>query len=53
MVEAGWHYCPTSESDDFVRCAYCDLSLDGWEPKDNPRWVIALLIMEGLAYSMQ
>ncbi|KAI9830821.1 MAG: hypothetical protein M1819_005346 [Sarea resinae] len=36
MVEAGWYYCPTPESDDFVSCAYCSLSLDGWEPKDNP-----------------
>ena len=36
MVEAGWYYCPTTESDDFVKCPYCSLSLDGWEPKDNP-----------------
>ncbi|EXJ87887.1 hypothetical protein A1O1_04814 [Capronia coronata CBS 617.96] len=36
MVEAGWHYAPTPESDDFVSCVYCKLSLDGWEPKDNP-----------------
>ncbi|KAH0534121.1 hypothetical protein FGG08_007279 [Glutinoglossum americanum] len=36
MVEAGWYYCPTPDSDDFVSCAYCGLSLDGWEPKDNP-----------------
>lgn len=36
MIEAGWYYCPTLESDDFVKCSYCSLSLDGWEPKDNP-----------------
>ncbi|KAL8761762.1 MAG: hypothetical protein Q9184_002161 [Pyrenodesmia sp. 2 TL-2023] len=36
MIEAGWYYCPTPESDDFVKCCYCNLSLDGWEPKDNP-----------------
>lgn len=36
MVEAGWYYAPTPESDDFVSCTYCKLSLDGWEPKDNP-----------------
>ena len=36
MVSAGWHFAPTLESDDFVSCAYCKLSLDGWEPKDNP-----------------
>ena len=42
MVDAGWHYCPTIESDDFVRCAYCSLSLDGWEPKDDPQYVPGL-----------
>lgn len=36
MVEAGWHFAPTDECEDFVSCAYCKLSLDGWEPKDNP-----------------
>ena len=36
MAEAGWYYCPTPESDDFVKCPYCSLSLDGWEPKDKP-----------------
>ena len=39
MVDAGWYYCPTTESDDFVKCPYCQLSLDGWEPKDKPLWV--------------
>ncbi len=36
MVDAGWYYCPTLESDDFVSCPYCSLCLDGWEPKDKP-----------------
>ena len=36
MIEAGWYYCPTPECDDYAKCPYCDLSLDGWEPKDNP-----------------
>ncbi|KAK2768263.1 hypothetical protein FQN54_000115 [Arachnomyces sp. PD_36] len=36
LVEAGWYFCPTEESEDFVSCAYCKLSLDGWEPKDDP-----------------
>ena len=44
MVDAGWYYCPTIESDDFVRCAYCSLSLDGWEPKDDPQYVSRLTI---------
>ena len=42
MVDAGWHYCPTVESDDYARCAYCSLSLDGWEPKDDPQYVSEL-----------
>lgn len=37
MVEGGWYYCPTPESDDLVRCCYCSLSLDGWESKDDPQ----------------
>jgi Inhibitor of Apoptosis domain len=36
MAAAGWHFAPTPEFDDFVSCAYCNLSLDGWEPKDSP-----------------
>ncbi|KAJ5131184.1 uncharacterized protein N7515_007223 [Penicillium bovifimosum] len=36
MVESGWYFCPTDESDDLASCVYCKLSLDGWEPKDDP-----------------
>lgn len=36
LVEAGWYFAPTPEYEDWVSCAYCKLSLDGWEPKDNP-----------------
>ncbi|CEO59314.1 hypothetical protein PMG11_03994 [Penicillium brasilianum] len=36
MVNAGWYFCPNEESDDLASCAYCKLSLDGWEPKDDP-----------------
>ncbi|OAP56415.1 hypothetical protein AYL99_09594 [Fonsecaea erecta] len=36
MVEAGWHFAPLPESEDYVSCAFCKLSLDGWEPKDDP-----------------
>ncbi|KAI4167785.1 MAG: hypothetical protein LQ343_006917 [Gyalolechia ehrenbergii] len=36
MSEAGWYYCPTAESDDYVKCCYCNLGVDGWEPKDDP-----------------
>jgi len=36
MVEAGWCFDPSPEAEDGVTCFYCALSLDGWEPKDNP-----------------
>ncbi|KIW07687.1 uncharacterized protein PV09_01626 [Verruconis gallopava] len=36
MVAAGWTYDPSPEYDDGVTCMYCNLSLDGWEPKDDP-----------------
>ncbi|KAI2744025.1 hypothetical protein DTO013E5_3291 [Penicillium roqueforti] len=36
MVEGGWYFCPTDESNDLASCVYCKLSLDGWEPKDDP-----------------
>ncbi|KAK5133570.1 hypothetical protein LTR08_007609 [Meristemomyces frigidus] len=36
MVEAGWSFDPSPETEDGVTCFYCNLSLDGWEPKDDP-----------------
>ncbi|KAJ5247070.1 hypothetical protein N7468_002053 [Penicillium chermesinum] len=36
MVASGWYFCPTDESDDLASCPYCKLSLDGWEPQDDP-----------------
>ncbi|KAJ9483836.1 hypothetical protein VN97_g9561 [Penicillium thymicola] len=36
MVEGGWYFCPTDDSNDLASCVYCKLSLDGWEPKDDP-----------------
>ncbi|KAI5359377.1 hypothetical protein Slin14017_G102790 [Septoria linicola] len=38
LVEAGWCWDPSPEGDepDGVTCFYCNLSLDGWEPKDDP-----------------
>lgn len=38
MVEAGWCFDPSPEQEDGVTCFYCNLSLDGWEPKDNPSY---------------
>ncbi|KAK8080366.1 chromosome segregation protein BIR1 [Apiospora hydei] len=36
MVDAGWKYTPTIDSDDMATCTYCQLALDGWEPADKP-----------------
>ncbi|KAI2628421.1 hypothetical protein GGS21DRAFT_243312 [Xylaria nigripes] len=36
LADAGWKYTPTMDSDDMATCTYCQLALDGWEPKDNP-----------------
>lgn len=44
LVEAGWCFDPNpteagmeeNEELDGVSCFYCGLSLDGWEPKDDP-----------------
>ena len=40
MVEAGWCFDPApsgeEEDGDGVTCFHCNLSLDGWEPKDDP-----------------
>ncbi|KAK3673216.1 hypothetical protein LTR78_006761 [Recurvomyces mirabilis] len=36
MVDAGWTFDRSPETEDGVTCFYCNLSLDGWEPKDDP-----------------
>ncbi|KAI4730421.1 hypothetical protein E4T49_01766 [Aureobasidium sp. EXF-10728] len=36
MVEAGWTYDPSPADEDGATCFYCNMSLDGWEPKDSP-----------------
>jgi len=43
MVDAGWHFAPTKDGPDTCACAYCHLSLDGFELEDNPKYV-ALLV---------
>lgn len=45
MVEAGWSYDPSPEYDDCAKCFYCDLTLDGWEPKDDPWYVSHVLTL--------
>ncbi|TKA70325.1 hypothetical protein B0A55_09630 [Friedmanniomyces simplex] len=36
MVDAGWAFDPGAEMEDGVTCFYCGMSLDGWEPGDDP-----------------
>lgn len=36
LVNAGWVHDPSPDAEDGVTCMHCDLSLDGWEPKDDP-----------------
>ncbi|RAL66640.1 hypothetical protein DID88_006327 [Monilinia fructigena] len=36
LVNAGWKYTPTADSNDMATCTYCSLALDGWEPSDKP-----------------
>ena len=38
MVDAGWCFDPSPDEEDGVTCFYCDVSLDGWEPKDDPMY---------------
>ncbi|KAK0316801.1 hypothetical protein LTR01_000552 [Friedmanniomyces endolithicus] len=36
MVDAGWILDPGPGEEDGVTCRYCETSLSGWEPKDDP-----------------
>ncbi|KAI8819967.1 uncharacterized protein EV422DRAFT_93620 [Fimicolochytrium jonesii] len=36
MAAAGFIYYPVTDAPDTVLCPYCQLSLDGWDPTDDP-----------------
>ncbi|EJT99305.1 BIR-domain-containing protein [Dacryopinax primogenitus] len=36
MAHAGFHYTPDARAVDLVTCVYCNVELDGWQPKDDP-----------------
>lgn len=36
MAEAGFYYCGSATSPDWVRCFVCHHELDGWEDGDVP-----------------
>ncbi|XP_003392050.2 PREDICTED: baculoviral IAP repeat-containing protein 5-like [Amphimedon queenslandica] len=36
MAEAGFYFCGTSSTPDWVRCIVCHHEMDGWEETDDP-----------------
>jgi hypothetical protein len=36
MVDAGFYHSLQEEDDDLAMCIYCGISLEGWEPEDDP-----------------
>ncbi|KAJ1979381.1 GTP-binding nuclear protein gsp1/Ran [Dimargaris xerosporica] len=37
MAKSGYYYSPSAESPDAASCPYCGLSMDYWEPNDDPK----------------
>ncbi|KAJ1976493.1 GTP-binding nuclear protein gsp1/Ran [Dimargaris verticillata] len=37
MAKSGYYYSPSTESPDAASCPYCGLSMDYWEPNDDPK----------------
>lgn len=40
MAAAGFVHCPSENSPDVVQCFFCLKELEGWEPDDDPLWVV-------------
>ncbi|XP_068805649.1 baculoviral IAP repeat-containing protein 5.1-like [Struthio camelus] len=38
MAKAGFVHCPNANEPDVVKCFFCLIELEGWEPNDDP-WV--------------
>ena len=38
MVESGFLFQPLTDTDDHVVCTCCEISLDGWEKTDDPKY---------------
>ncbi|KAL5473051.1 hypothetical protein EMCRGX_G027492 [Ephydatia muelleri] len=36
MAEAGFYYCGSTDTPDWVRCCVCHHELDGWDESDDP-----------------
>lgn len=36
LAQAGFHFVPQCHNDDTTECALCGITLNGWEPRDDP-----------------
>lgn len=43
MAEAGFFHSPKDRDPDIARCFVCFKELEGWEPEDNPMYVLCYL----------
>ena len=42
MAEAGFYFCGTESSPDWVRCITCHHNMEGWEAEDCPLYVLVV-----------
>ena len=40
MAEAGFYHTPSENEPDLVTCYVCCKEMDGWEPTDDPWFVV-------------
>ena len=50
MAEAGFYFTPSDASPDGAMCFMCSKSLDGWEPSDDPRYVMRVKAFSNSKY---
>jgi hypothetical protein len=48
LAAAGFHYIGSEESPDCTSCFMCNKQLDGWDPSDDPEYVLNLNRWEGI-----
>ena len=44
MAAAGFYHDPSNLSPDSVRCFVCQKELEGWEPEDDPWYVLNMIV---------
>ena len=52
MAEAGFYFCGTAQTPDWVRCVVCHQDMEGWEEEDDPRYSLASSMMLAAAVLM-